>query len=97
MPSILEEKELLKVLFLFHGFANTQVLTLQPSPAGDIAGSVGGQDALGRGQAGQLNVVTQGDVLREFDQSNVVPVVPHTRWREEEGEKVCKTDQDTIA
>lgn len=59
LPSISDEKELLKGVFLnFICSANTQVLTLQSSPASDIAGSVGGQDALGRGQAGQLDVVT---------------------------------------
>lgn len=74
---------------LFDGFANNQILTLQSPPARDIAGSVGGQDALGRGQAGQLDLVTQGDVLSELDQSNVIAVVTCTRWgREREGKKV---------
>lgn len=76
-------------------FCSTNVpLTLQASPARHVAGGVGWQDALCRRQAGQLDVVGQGDVLREFDHGNVVPVARCTHLgagkRKGRGEEISK-------
>ena len=48
-------------------------LTLQSSPACDIADVVVGQDGAGRRQAAQLVLVSQGDRAGQFEQGNVVP------------------------
>ena len=48
-------------------------LTLQSSPACDIADVVVGQDGAGRRQAAQLDLVSQGDRAGQFEQGNVVP------------------------
>lgn len=48
-------------------------LTLQPSPACDVAGVVVGKDFAGGREAAQLDLVTQGDRAGQFEQGNVVP------------------------
>lgn len=57
-------------------FRGPSCLTVDPAPAGDVAGVVVGEDVASGRDAAQLDGVTQGHRLRQLDQGDVI-----SEWR----------------